>query len=120
MKPSFTTKIEHTINFYSLPNLSAMGFYGLKDVFISAFYKEFYEEDVSGRDRAFAVLDSHPKMRLSFANVSQELMDGSDLKLLGSSLDSPNFSGMDVRLVLQYLVNKEVLPPGNFVVTFIE
>lgn len=116
MKPSFTTQIEHTINFFTSPELASMGFLGLRDTFIVNFHKYYEGEE----DLNFVVQDGHPKMKLHFRQISPERLSDTDEKLLNSFSAKEEVSGSDIGLVLQYLVNKNILPPGNFVVTFIE
>lgn len=111
MKPSFTTRVEHTINFFSSPDVAPMGFLGLRDTFLA------YMPDVSCD---FEVENYHPKMKLQFNNIYPSALDEMDMRMLKSFGCEGQVAAMDLRIILQYLVNKEVLPAGDYVVTFKE
>lgn len=114
MKANFTTTVTHTINFYSSPDLACRGYLGLRDLF-------FAHLPTTGG--SFEVLDAEYKLQLSFKDVMPSALDEMDLRMLESFCegeDDKKISKNDLRMIIQYLVNKEVLPSGDFTVTFKE
>lgn len=114
MKASFTTTVTHTINFYSSPDLACRGYLGLRDLFFAHF---------PTTEGSFDVLEAEHKLELRFKDVTPSALDEMDLKMLQSFCegeDDKKISKNDLRMIINYLVNKEVLPSGDFTVTFKE
>lgn len=108
MKPQLTTKIEHTINFYTNENFARLNVFGLSDLFTFNYAKEFVKLNIN-----------LPNSNVSFNNIMPTPLSDWDLGELDQIIKDGNISTQtQLYPMLVYLVNKEVLPAGDYVISF--
>lgn len=109
MKPALTTEYIHTINFITKSYQSEHGLAGL-DMLI---------EESSQRLINFSTDSIHHKMVYdSLKNIMPEALDNFSYKRLEQIFTQGNIEVIDLRLIIQWLINKEKLPAGSYIVSF--
>lgn len=110
MKAHLTTRIEHTIKFYTQEKFANMDVFGLSDLFTFNYAKEFIEIRL-----AFSDLGNQTRL----TNIVPTVLSEWDLKDLNEIIeDRTILTPMKLYTVLIYLVNKEIMPPGDYIIDF--
>ena len=109
MKPAIKTEYIHTINFSTMNYQAEHGLGGLDSLI----------ENGSNRIINFSTKHIHQKsIHDSLKDIMPETIDKSSYKRLEQIFEEGKIEILDLRLVIQWLINKEVLPSGSYVVVF--
>lgn len=109
MKPAITTEYLHKINFYTASYQAEHGLAGLDLLISEASQKEIKFSTL--RINANIVTDS-------LENIMPEVLDDMSYKRLSEIFETGKIEFLDLRTILQWLVNKEILPSGSYSVVF--
>lgn len=109
MKPAIKTEYVHTINFATMHYQAEHGLGGL-DALI---------QEGAHRTIMFSTNHIHQKsIHDSLKDIMPEALDELSYQRLEQIFQEGKVEILDLRLIIQWLVNKEVLPSGSYVVVF--
>ena len=109
MKPAITTEYVHTINFYTATYQAEHRLGGL-DALI---------QESAHRTIDFSTTSIHQKLvSTSLKDIMPEVLDEFSYQRLEQIFNNGIIEVLDIRLIIQWLVNKEVLPSGSYLVAF--
>jgi len=108
MKPAITTEYLHTLSFYTPSYHAEHGLGGL-DLLV----REASQKDTNLNAKGI----TQSSLQDTLTNIMPEALDNLSYQRIEEICHTGRVEPLDIRLLIQWLVNKEVLPAGSYTLT---